>query len=71
MKLSKSLRIISYIYMTIAFVLLFTVAMLMNIDSREATRILHSDLLIFVFGAGINYLSSYFKEYEEWLHWFC
>lgn len=66
MKLSKSLYLLSLVYLVTAIIVLISVVMLINIDSASATRLLQTDLVIFLMGAILSHSSDYCKRYEKW-----
>ncbi len=70
MKLSKSLNILSWVYMDLALFILLIVAQHLPINAQWATRALQIDMLMFLIGALLNHLSNYFKrkEYERILY---
>ena len=70
MKLSKSLSILSWVYMGLALFILLVVAKLLPVNAQLATRTLQIDMVIFLVGALLNHLSNYFKrkEYERILY---
>lgn len=70
MKLSKSLNILSWVYMDLALFILAIIAKLIPVNAQWATRALQIDLLMFLIGAILNHLSKYFKrkEYERILY---
>lgn len=66
MKLSKSLNILSWVYMDLALFILAIIAQLLPVNAQLSNRALETDLLMFIIGAFLGIISKYVKrkEYE-------
>lgn len=65
MKLSKSLNILSWVYMDLALFILAIIAKLLPVNAKLATRALETDMVIFLIGVLLSHLSKYYLNYEK------
>ncbi len=65
MKLSKSLNILSWVYMDLALFILAIIAQLLPVNAQWATRAIQTDMVMFLIGALLNHLSKYVKRKEH------
>lgn len=68
MKLSKSLQILSYVYMLVALFILAVAATFVDTDGVLATNAIQTDLMIFLLGAFLDIMARCVRSHEKWMY---